>query len=1089
MTPVIFHFVTPDGLPLANAQVDIQLTGAAFELIADGVQMPRLVQAMTDDTGHVTVPLLPSETYYYVSVMDPLSDVGLRYKILVPHLDIPVRFQDIVIVGEMSNETYDAGAIQIIHDAKAYVMAHSLAAVQAAATVTNAATDMSAYVTAASNQATAAAASAAAALASQGLATTGINTAVDSAAIATTKAAEAASSAAAVASQVAGVTAAVTTATTSAAAATAQASIATDQAVLATTGAVDAITAMTSAATAATTATTQATVATTQAGNAATAASVATTAATTATTQATGAAGSASTATTAATSASTQAGIATAQASDALTSANAAAVSATLATTKAATATTQATAAQSSATAAAASAASIGNSATTVATAADAATTQANNAASSASSAATSAASAASSANAATSGGVRFDVAQTLTLAEQAQARANIAAPDQTSVSGNAGTATALSAGADRTKLDSIAVGATANSTDAVLLARANHTGTQSVATITGLAPVATSGSKADVGLGNVDNTSDTNKPVSTAMATALALKADQATTYSKTETDSRIQAVVGAAPLALDTLQEIAAQLAADESAVSALTTSVSQKAPLTHVGATGSAHGVATTSVNGFMAAADKIKLDSITGTNTGDQTLASLGAQAALVSGTTIKTLGGASILGSGDIVVGVANGLAKLDSTTHIPLAQVPMAVSGALRYQGTWNAGTNTPALTDGTGSIGDFYSVSVASNGSADASYANVSLLLHADGTNGSTVFTDSSTNPHNVANMGGAQVSTAVSKFGGGALALDGTSKYLSFPSSTDFDFGTGDFTMELWAYPTSVTGVQMLIGRQEPGSGMALQLICVNGLFYFTVRSLGGGALAYASGGAPILNTWSHIAAVRSGTNLYLFQDGALVGTGSASVNLTCQRPLTIGALDDTSITAYYPGYLDEVRITKGVARYTGAFIAPTAPFPNSASSTGTWAVGDRVGYDGAAWFKLSGNPVGVTSFNGRSGVVAFTSTDLPAFTGDVTSTAGSSALTLVNKNANGLNSATTVVNVANATAPTIGQALIATSATTATWQTLTLASLGGQASLVSGTNIKTIGGVSILGSGDITVSGGSRGAFKAF
>lgn len=65
--------------------------------------------------------------------------------------------------------------------------------------------------------------------------------------------------------------------------------------------------------------------------------------------------------------------------------------------------------------------------------------------------------------------------------------------------------------------------------------------------------------SKAMVGLGNVDNTSDANKPVSTATQTALDLKANQSTTYTKTETDTRIQAVVGAAPAALDTLVEIA--------------------------------------------------------------------------------------------------------------------------------------------------------------------------------------------------------------------------------------------------------------------------------------------------------------------------------------------------------------------------------------------------------------------------------------------------------------------------------------------------------------------------------------------------
>lgn len=84
-----------------------------------------------------------------------------------------------------------------------------------------------------------------------------------------------------------------------------------------------------------------------------------------------------------------------------------------------------------------------------------------------------------------------------------------------------------LHSAGDKIKIDSVQSGATANSTDIVLLARANHTGTQSAATITGLATVATSGLKVDIALGNVDNTSDVNKPVSTAQQTALNLKAD----------------------------------------------------------------------------------------------------------------------------------------------------------------------------------------------------------------------------------------------------------------------------------------------------------------------------------------------------------------------------------------------------------------------------------------------------------------------------------------------------------------------------------------------------------------------------------
>lgn len=143
------------------------------------------------------------------------------------------------------------------------------------------------------------------------------------------------------------------------------------------------------------------------------------------------------------------------------------------------------------------------------------------------------------------------------------------------------------------------------------------------------LATVATSGSYTDL----------TNKPTIPTVPTAVSAFTNDSGFQTATQVNTAIQAVVGAAPVALDTLQEIAAQLATDESAVSALTTTVSNKAPLTHVGSTGTAHGNATTTVAGFMSSTDKTKLDAISGTNTGDETA------------TTIKTkLGITTLSGS-------------------------------------------------------------------------------------------------------------------------------------------------------------------------------------------------------------------------------------------------------------------------------------------------------------------------------------------------------------------------------------------------------------------------------------------------------
>lgn len=115
---------------------------------------------------------------------------------------------------------------------------------------------------------------------------------------------------------------------------------------------------------------------------------------------------------------------------------------------------------------------------------------------------------------------------------------------------------------------------------------------------------------KTDVGLSDVDNTSDINKPISTAQQSALDLKANLASPVL-TGTPSAPTATVGTSTTQIATTAFVNAEIANDA-------------APSSHVGATGTAHGVATTSVAGFMSADDKTKLDGISGANTGDQTI---------------------------------------------------------------------------------------------------------------------------------------------------------------------------------------------------------------------------------------------------------------------------------------------------------------------------------------------------------------------------------------------------------------------------------------------------------------------------------
>lgn len=214
------------------------------------------------------------------------------------------------------------------------------------------------------------------------------------------------------------------------------------------------------------------------------------------------------------------------------------------------------------------------------------------------------------------------------------------------------------------------------------------------------------------------------------------------------------------------------------------------------------------------------------------------------------------------------------------------------------------------------------------------ALYAGSTLLLmHADGANGSTVFTDEI--GRSVTPYGNATISTAQSKFGGASMYFDGVGDYLSVPSSTDFDFDTGDLTIECFIKPDLASQVGVLVGRQEPGNGMAMQLLQHTATITWTTRSQGGGAVYSFGGGTVSTSEWNHVAVTRQGGIARLWLNGNLVNTASDPTNLSCiGRPLSIAILDDTSLGAPYKGFIDDLRVVKGLALYTANFTPPAVP-----------------------------------------------------------------------------------------------------------------------------------------------------------
>ena len=213
-----------------------------------------------------------------------------------------------------------------------------------------------------------------------------------------------------------------------------------------------------------------------------------------------------------------------------------------------------------------------------------------------------------------------------------------------------------------------------------------------------------------------------------------------------------------------------------------------------------------------------------------------------------------------------------------------------------------------------------------------DPSYGSVSLLLPGNGANGSTTILDYNRSPQIITAVGNAQISTAQSKFGGSSMLFDGTGDWLTAPDNAIYNFGTGDFTVECWIYLNAINRVN---GIWTNGPAAA-------GSFGFYVTS-GNKLEASYYGGATVtgatslaVNTWYHVAVSRSGTTNRVFLNGTQDATNTSSNNNTTSKCMVGNSFTDQPDSPN--GYIDDLRITKGVARYTTTFTPPAAAFPTS-------------------------------------------------------------------------------------------------------------------------------------------------------
>ena len=204
---------------------------------------------------------------------------------------------------------------------------------------------------------------------------------------------------------------------------------------------------------------------------------------------------------------------------------------------------------------------------------------------------------------------------------------------------------------------------------------------------------------------------------------------------------------------------------------------------------------------------------------------------------------------------------------------------------------------------------------------------ANTTFLLNF--TNGG-IFDNAMMN--NLETVGNAQISTSVKKFGTGSLAFDGSGDYLVSPAAIQFNASQGNWTIEAWVNFNSNTQTQPLI----TGNPRNFYFVYV----YETSQTkfiLGDGSsnpiIVVIS--PPAAGTWWHMCCVKNGSTYTVYMNGVAQASTTTPLSNTTLTGFNIGY--DSSGPTYFNGYIDDLRITKGYARYTSNFTPPAAAFPN--------------------------------------------------------------------------------------------------------------------------------------------------------
>ena len=173
-----------------------------------------------------------------------------------------------------------------------------------------------------------------------------------------------------------------------------------------------------------------------------------------------------------------------------------------------------------------------------------------------------------------------------------------------------------------------------------------------------------------------------------------------------------------------------------------------------------------------------------------------------------------------------------------------------------------------------------------------------------------------------------------------GGSGYFDGSGDYLTAASNAAFGYGTGDFTIEFWYYPTSfaASAIPIILDQRTSGATEVVPTIITNtsGLLQYYVNGA-----TRITGSTLTTNQWYHIAICRSGTSTKMFLNGVQDGSTYSDSNNYATSLVSLGAYSPSPTGYYIFGYIGGVRITKGGALYTTTFTPPTAPLTTTVSA----------------------------------------------------------------------------------------------------------------------------------------------------